>query len=199
VFSAFSAVNNPFLEGICALGGSALFAPLRSVLCHLLSRVSRALCNYFFKLDNCLASPYQGVGETMAQTLHVFSGTFGSEDKARQYSEQQWERPAPDDSWSEEAYAAWEARNPTWPLRRDLALGPLDPDFVETIFGAGKVDYLETLLATEADRMKLRAEIPEPSDTLVLISTLAFNGKSVRPSSTPRLRYHGEYLWRTRK
>jgi hypothetical protein len=135
----------------------------------------------------------------MAQTLHVFSGTFGSEDKARQYSEQQWEGPAPDDSWSEEEYAAWEARNPTWLLRQDLALGPLDPDFVETIFGAGKVHYLEAQLATEADSLKLRTEIPERADTLVLISSLAFDGRPVRPSSTPQLKYHGEFRWRPGK
>src|SRR5436190_21636780 len=84
----------------------------------------------------------------MTRTVHVFSGTFASREKACQYSEEQWERPAPDDSWSEEDYAAWEERNPTWLLRRDLRTPPgaagfdLDPDFVETIFGSDKIDYL---------------------------------------------------------
>ena len=108
----------------------------------------------------------------MTRTVHVFSGTFGSKEKACQYSEEQWERPAPDDSWSEEDYAAWEERNPTWLLRRDLRTPPgaaefdLDPDFVETIFGPDKIDYLGSQLVKEADRQKLLAEIPQEADTL---------------------------------
>lgn len=129
------------------------------------------------------------------RTVHVFSGTFGSREKACQYSEQQWERPAPDNSWPERDYAAWEARNPTWLLRRDLAT-PLDPDFVETIFGSEKIDYLASQLAKEADRQNLLPEIPQEADTLVLILSAAFDGRQMRLSSTPRLQYHGEYAWR---
>src|SRR5215470_17933603 len=109
----------------------------------------------------------------MTQTVHVFSGTFGSREKACQYSEQQWERPAPDDSWSEEDYAAWEERNPTWLLRRDLGTR-LDPDFVETIFGSDKIEYLGNQLANEPDRQKLVDEIPRQADTLVLIMSATF-------------------------
>src|SRR5690348_1527189 len=101
----------------------------------------------------------------MAQTLHVFSGTFGSRERACQYSEQQWEKPAPDDSWSEQDYAAWEARNPTWLLRQHLAVALLDPDFIETIFGSHKIEYLRSQLATEPDKHKLPDQIPQEADT----------------------------------
>lgn len=131
----------------------------------------------------------------MAQTLHVFSGTFGSEEAALSYSEEQWERPAPDDTWSEEDYTAWEERNPSCELQRDLSACYIDPDFVETIFGPDKIDYLETQLRNEVDRQRLRLEIPIEADTLVLIMSTAFDGKEVRLSSTPKLRYHGEYRW----
>jgi hypothetical protein len=129
----------------------------------------------------------------MTRTVHVFSGTFGSKEKACQYSEQQWERPAPDDSWPEEDYAAWEERNPTWLLRDDLGTR-VDPDFVETIFGSDKIDHLASQLANDADRQKLLTKIPQEADTLVLIMSPAFDGRQGL-SSTPRLRYHGEYAW----
>jgi len=106
-----------------------------------------------------------------------------------------WERPAPGDSWSAEDYAAWESRNPTWPLRKDLAITPLDPDFIETVFGPQKLDYLRSQLATEPDRRNVLEQISQDADTLVLILSEAFGGKQVRPSSTPRLNYHGEYPW----
>jgi hypothetical protein len=131
----------------------------------------------------------------MPKTVHVFSGVFGSREKACLYSEEQWEVPAPDDSWSEEAYSAWEERNPSWLLDRDLKVEYLSPDFIETIFGPDKIDYLERQLANEADRRKLRAEISEQDDTLVLIYSPAFEGKEARLSLTPRLKYHGEYVW----
>jgi hypothetical protein len=111
-----------------------------------------------------------------------FSGKFGSKEKACQYSEQQWERPAPDDSWPEEDYAAWEGRNPIWLLRRDLAT-PLDPDFVETIFGSHMIDYPGSQLANEVDKQKVLAEIPQEADTLALIMSAAFDCRRPQLSS----------------
>jgi hypothetical protein len=131
----------------------------------------------------------------MTQTLHVFSGTFGSEEQARQYAEEQWERPAPDESWSEEEHEAWEERNPKWALLDDLRVVHMDSDFVETIFEEDRIEYLEAQLAADCDRQQLRAEIPEEADTLVLIMSDAFDGRAVRLASTPRLKYHGEFLW----
>jgi hypothetical protein len=118
---------------------------------------------------------------TMAQTLHVFSGKFGSREEACRYSEEQWADGSDD---------------PIWLLRQDLPVEYLSPDFIETIFGDDKLEYLESQLARDADRQKLRIEIPERADTLVLIMSAAFDGKRVRLSSTPRLQYHGEYPWK---
>ena len=142
---------------------------------------------------SCLSADVSA--KAMNHTLHVFSGTFGSSEKACCYSEPQWERPAPDDSWPEEEYAAWEARNPTWLLRKDLAVGSLDPDFVETIFGPHKLDYLRTQLANESDKRKVADQIAPDADTLVLILSRAFDGRAVRLTSTSALKYHGEFLW----
>ena len=141
------------------------------------------------------ATEHDRYGEGMTETLHVFSGVFGSRENACRYSEQQWERPAPDDSWSQVEYSAWEDRNPTWLLRQDLTVENLDPDFIETIFGSDKMHYLASQLTSEADRQKLFSEIPQQTDTLILIMSAAFDGKKASLSSTPKLRYHGEYDW----
>jgi hypothetical protein len=117
----------------------------------------------------------------MPATFHVFSGTFGSREEACRYTEQQWEEDSDD---------------PTWELRGDLPVPYLSPDFIETIFGQEKMEYLESQLAREADFGGLEAEIPADADTLVLIMSPAFDGKKVQLSSIPKLRYHGEYRWK---
>ena len=113
--------------------------------------------------------------------IHVFSGSFGSEVAARRYTERQWVEDSED---------------PAWALRDDLSVGYLDSDFVETIFGEGKLDYLVTQVARESDAANLVEAIPESADTLVLIMSSALDVKRVRLQSTPELRYHGEYQWR---
>ena len=130
----------------------------------------------------------------MNKTLHVFSGSFSSDEEARKYSEAQWEVPAPDDSWSDEAYSDWEDRNPSWALRDDLNVY-LASDFIETIFGEEKNDYLVGQLAKDADRVRIREEIPASANTLVLIMSEALGGFSGTLRATPTLRYHGEFLW----
>ncbi|WP_144394622.1 hypothetical protein [Pleionea sediminis] len=130
----------------------------------------------------------------MKQTLHVFSGKFGTREKACLYSEEQWESPAPDDSWSDEAYSEWEDRNPSWDLEDELD-EYLDSDFIETIFGRGMVKYLETQLLNDSDKLKVRDVIPKEHDTLVLIMSAAVDEKKVSFFSTSKLDYHGEYLW----
>jgi hypothetical protein len=130
----------------------------------------------------------------MPKTLHVFSGSFPSEDEARQYSEEQWERPAPDDSWSEEAFSAWEDRNPSWRLKDDLDVY-LNSDFIETIHGPVKNDYLATQLAKSDDVVRLLEEIPTSANTLVLIMSEALGGFAETLRSTSSLRYHGQFQW----
>ncbi len=130
----------------------------------------------------------------MKQTLHVFSGKFGTRENACNYSEEQWESPAPDDSWSDEAYSAWEDRKPFWVLQDDLD-EHLDSDFIETIFGKGMLNYLETQLLDQSDKQKVRDMIPKEHDTLVLIMSAAIDERKVSFFSTSKLDYHGEYLW----
>ena len=132
----------------------------------------------------------------MAMTLHVFSGKFASRAGACAYSEEQWEKPAPDDSWTEEAWDAYEARNPSWQLRADLDAGPLDSDFIETITEKLPMKYLETQIAKSEDFAALQAMIPGDHNTLVLIMSKAFAGRKVKLKSTPQLTYHGEFAWK---
>ena len=119
----------------------------------------------------------------MAKTLHVFSGTFGSREEACSYSEKQWEKPEPDDSWSDEEYAAWEDRNPTWLIFRDLNVVRMDPDFIETIFGTGMIEYLESQLTSDSGESRqvgtnLNQTLRELSTTLAKINSgKSFAGK----------------------
>jgi hypothetical protein len=85
----------------------------------------------------------------MNDHLHVFAGAFASRDDACMYTEVQWE-PEPDSSVSDEDYRAWEDRNPSWRMKADLGDPYLDSDFIETIDGPDRFDYLATLHRTPA-------------------------------------------------
>ena len=131
------------------------------------------------------------------KTFHVFSGQFESRAEACGYTEAQWERPAPDDSWSDAEWEAYEERNPTWALKNDLAVGYMDSDFIETIDGAGRIEYLRDQLQQAEDFEGLHRAIPDEHNILVLILSSAFDGREVELSSTPKLSYHGEFPWRS--
>ncbi len=128
----------------------------------------------------------------MSQTVHVFAGEFDSVEEACQYTEEQWE-PEPDKSASDEEYSAWEDRNPIWQLRADLDVDYLDGDFIETIDGKDRIEYLERMLTSDEDRQSVRQAIMKEENILVLIFDAAFGGFDARVSSTPRLRYVGAY------
>lgn len=68
--------------------------------------------------------------------MHVFSDYFQNRESACSYTEAQWESE-PGANASDEEYAAWEERNPVWPLKDELGVY-LDSDFIETIFGGGR-------------------------------------------------------------
>lgn len=131
----------------------------------------------------------------MPQTIHVFSGRFASRSEACEYSEEQWERPAPDDSWPEAEWNAYEDRNPTCALEDDLDVEYIDSDFIETIDGVGKMEYLETQIKRPEDFKTLQEAIPDSHNILVLIMSSAFDGRKVNLKSTPKLSYHGEFRW----
>ena len=131
----------------------------------------------------------------MPQTIHVFSGYFSSKKEATSYSEQQWEEPAPDETWTEEAYTEWENRNPIWALDDDLGVDYMDSDFIETIRGDDRLDYLKTQITDNNARSNLLEMISDKDNTLILIMSTAFDGKQVSLSPTSKLNYHGEYKW----
>ncbi|MEM9537734.1 MAG: hypothetical protein AAGA40_18930, partial [Cyanobacteria bacterium P01_E01_bin.45] len=76
--------------------------------------------------------------------LQVFVGKFASREDACQHTEEQWE-PEPSDTATDEYYAAWEDRNPIWPFSDELGVW-LDHDFIETIDGSDRYDYLNSYL-----------------------------------------------------
>jgi len=129
-------------------------------------------------------------------TLHVFSGTFGSREAACKYTQEQWEEPAPDDSWSDDDCEAWENRNPTWAMHQDLKVNYLTADFIETIFSEEKMEYLQSQLAKLTDFEELKSKIDPTNDTFVLIMSEALGGFGGTFASTPKLNYHGEYPWK---
>ena len=131
----------------------------------------------------------------MAQTIFIFSGKFLTREKACLYTEEQWEEPKPDDSWSDEAWDAWEERNPSWQMFDDLDVFHMDSDFIETIFGDDKIEYIKGQLTNDEDRRVVEETIPADADTIVSIMSSAFMDKKVKFQSTDVLTYHGEYKW----
>ncbi len=128
----------------------------------------------------------------MSQTVHVFVGKFESREAACLYTEEQWE-PEPDESAPEDEYEAWEERNPTWVLESDLDVDYLSGDFIETIDGNDRVEYLTKMLLSDEDRETVRKSINETENILVLIFDAAFDGHRAIMASTPKLRYLGAY------
>ncbi|WP_425617267.1 hypothetical protein NA78x_000940 [Anatilimnocola sp. NA78] len=123
--------------------------------------------------------------------VHVFSGQFGDREAATRYSEAQWE-PEPSDDVSDEEYSAWEDRNPHWQLRDDLGRY-LQSDFIETIFGDDRHQYLATLLVRPTEIHQICRTANSPSDTLVLVFSEALGGFPGEMRSTQALQYLGEF------
>ena len=128
----------------------------------------------------------------MIKTVHVFAGRFTNRDAACRYTEAQWE-PEPDESASDEEYVAWENRNPIWPMKIDLGIVFLDSDFIETIFGDGRYDYLNGTLLDEQAINRIKATAGSDSNVLVLIFDEALGGFESEVKSTPSLTYCGQF------
>ncbi len=129
------------------------------------------------------------------QQMHVFAGRFSSREEACVYSEAQWEAE-PDESATDEEYAAWEERNPVWGLRDDLRIG-LDSDFIETIDGDGRYDYLCEYLVDRSDIETICSKSGD-ANVLVLFFPDALHDPSASLASTSRLTYCGVYDVRLR-
>lgn len=122
--------------------------------------------------------------------LHVFAGSFASRDEALLYTEAQWE-PEPDGSVSDDEYLAWEECNPTWGLRDDLDIG-LDADFIETIDGSDRYEYLDRFLCNAEDLKAIRA-IAGDSNILMFIFPDALHRPSAQLFSTSKMIYCGAF------
>lgn len=133
-------------------------------------------------------------------TVHVFAGRFGDIDDACSYSEEQWEA----EPWaieSDEAYRAWEERNPTWPMKADLGVAYLNSDFIEIIAdreGLNRYNYLAGKLRDPGHIERIRKLAGPEANILVLIFGEALGGFDAEtnrwaPKSTSRLTYCGEH------
>lgn len=125
--------------------------------------------------------------------LHVFAGSFGSRDEACLYTEAQWE-PEPGDDANDEEYAAWEDRNPTWGLKDDLNIS-LDSDFIETIDGDKRYEYLGRYLVNPSDLDAVRSAAGD-ANVLVLLFPDALHERNPPLASTPKTTYCGAYDFR---
>ncbi|WP_152979937.1 hypothetical protein [Mesorhizobium sp. 1M-11] len=128
--------------------------------------------------------------------FHIFVATFASEVDAASFTEKQWE-PEPGDEASDEEYAAWEGRNPSWPMRAEQGFTYLDGDFVETIWGDGDTGgsdvnwrYLASLVDSD-DAARCRDVAPPGSNTLVIIHQQALGGFDISFRSTSTMTYCG--------
>jgi hypothetical protein len=128
----------------------------------------------------------------MNDRVHVFVGWFETRDAACTYTEAQWE-PEPPETVSDEEDRAWEDRNPHWQMRSDLGGPYLDSDFIETIDGADRYEYLSKLLTDPGAVDSIRASAGRDANMLVLIFAEALGGFQAEIKSTSRLTYCGEF------
>lgn len=128
-----------------------------------------------------------------SRKLHVFAGSFASREEACLYTEEQWE-PEPDESASDDEYAVWEDRNPIWGFGDDLAVG-LDSNFIETIDGKTRYEYLNGYLVNEGD-LELIQNAAGDSNVFVLVFPNALHDPRSELASTPQLIYCGSFEFR---
>jgi hypothetical protein len=130
----------------------------------------------------------------METRVHVFVGGFAGPEEACAYTEAQWEAE-PGDEVSDEEYAAWEDRNPVWPLRYDLGCY-LDSDFLETIVSDDRYTYLGNMLLDKSDLERIVQVADDRDNSLVLVFQQALGEFDCKMKSTSCLKYCGEYARR---
>jgi len=122
--------------------------------------------------------------------VYVFSGRFENIEAACLYSQPQWE-PEPDESASDEEYVAWEDRNPSHELLKNID-SYLDEDFIETV--DFDLNYLSIIgvSASDIDHIK---ENSGGANVLVLVYEQALGGFPLKetPVSNSSLTYCGQY------
>lgn len=85
--------------------------------------------------------------------IHIFVGTFDSEDSAMDYASAKYN----DDDSVERQFAA------------DIGARALDEDFFETIFGDERHEYLQSLLVSPEDINRIRSAENSTANTFFLI------------------------------
>ena len=132
--------------------------------------------------------------------VHVFVASFPTSGDAQTYTQELWESE-PDSSVSDEEYADWEDRNPTWKMRDELGITFLDSDFIEIVWGsAGSQDRADwTYLASQIDSEgadACKAMAPIGSNTLILILEGATGRFPFQFRSTSTLFHCGKFAWK---
>ncbi|WP_130537522.1 hypothetical protein [Thiomicrorhabdus indica] len=122
--------------------------------------------------------------------VYVFSGEFENIEAACLYSQPQWE-PEPDESVSDEEYAAWEDRNPSHELLKNID-SYLDEDFIETV--DLDFQYLSNIGVAASDIAHIKENVGG-ANVFVLIYGQALGGFPLKetPVSNSSLTYCGQF------
>lgn len=126
--------------------------------------------------------------------IHLFSGHFPDPDSGYSFAEEKWkEEPQ---GVSEDEYLKWEMENPEWPLKDELGVNYLSPDFIDVRFGESGLSYLREIILSDDEYNNLVSKLDASHNTYILIGQESLNGNTVPLQSTSRLSYNGVFLCR---
>jgi len=111
--------------------------------------------------------------------LNVLSGKFESENDAVKFA---------DLDFSEDE------DNPSWPISEELGDLQFEADFLETIWGEKRYEYLKSLLVEKSDLEIVKQRESEGNNTFFLIMEHEENKNIKIPEDTGRLNFCGRYL-----
>ncbi len=109
--------------------------------------------------------------------LHVLSGNFKTEKEASKYADLDY---------------SVDEDNPVCPIRETLGAKELDIDYVETIYGDDKFEYLQALLANPSDT-EIVIDKCKGQNTLFLIMEIERNRKIKISDNIEPLSYCGSF------
>ena len=112
-------------------------------------------------------------------SLNVFTGSFSDEQDAFSYV-----------SWNYEA----DPDNPASEFAREFGVPHFDDDFVETIWGSDRLDYLKSLLVNGSDAALVENVCDANDNTLVVVLEIEGNRDiQFAPAKGNRMRYCGRF------
>ncbi|TDK31262.1 hypothetical protein E2F50_20170 [Rhizobium deserti] len=126
-------------------------------------------------------------------SIHVFTALFESSEEAFAFAHPHWE-PEPGDDASDEEYAAWEDRNPVWPMKVELGYR-IESDFVGVVWSRGDQPDWQ-YLASRLNAAQVAAIMGQTTSAncLVLIDQAAIKDERVEFKPTGSLTYHGSFI-----